>query len=104
MEEGRDDVAEADGQHLLVGSNRVAVFLGKHLGQRNGEGEAGRQTMTPGCDHQATELLLPCNNTVITHLMTARGMASSATRGIRLKLGTWGGMKPVGMCPDTLEL
>lgn len=33
MEEGGDDVTAADGKHLLVGSNRVAIFLGKHLGQ-----------------------------------------------------------------------
>lgn len=29
--------------------------------------------------------------------MTAKGMASTATLDMRLTLGTWGGMKPVGM-------
>ena len=42
-EEGGDDVAAADGQHLLVGTHRVAVLLGKHLRQRHGEGKAGKQ-------------------------------------------------------------
>lgn len=39
-EERRQDVAEADGVHLLVGVHRVAVLLGEHLGQRHGDGEA----------------------------------------------------------------
>jgi len=43
VEEGGDDVTAADGQHLLVGSHRVAVLLRKHLRQRHGEGKAARQ-------------------------------------------------------------
>ena len=39
MEERGDDVAAADGQHLLVGANRVAVLFSKHLRQRHGEGK-----------------------------------------------------------------
>lgn len=33
----------------------------------------------------------------VDYLMTAKGIASTATLDIRLMLGTWGGMKPVGM-------
>ncbi|KAF3838883.1 hypothetical protein F7725_010651 [Dissostichus mawsoni] len=39
-EERRQDVAETNGVHLLVGVHRVAVLLGEHLGQRDGDGES----------------------------------------------------------------
>lgn len=39
-EEGGQDVAEADGVQLLVGVHGVVVFLGEHLRQRDGDGEA----------------------------------------------------------------
>ena len=39
-EKRRQDVAEADGEHLLVGVHRVAVLLGEHFRQRDGDGEA----------------------------------------------------------------
>lgn len=51
-------------------------------------------------------ILMPSNYSVklVAHyLMTARGMASSASSDIRLKFGTWGGMNPVGIWPETLE-
>lgn len=39
-EERRQDVAETDGVHLLVGVHGVAVLLGEHLRQRHRDGKA----------------------------------------------------------------
>lgn len=43
VEEGGNDITEADSQHLLVGTNGVAMFLSKHFRQRHREGKTTRQ-------------------------------------------------------------